>query len=272
MKNSKFLSMLLAIFIASTLILSNTSKVDACSFWNPFCKNTDVLRIPGPLPKPVPLPRVHPISPEDGGKTWINIYKTDFFANFYFSSSFTQDELNFMKYALLRLRTNGFYRSDFITCTSKYTNESSPDNDLLKQTSTNSVFSQLSSRKSTYIVKIIDPEIVKTNTVARAPIGLNTDYFFMRINPSYLRPISSDLEKTSHVSTIVPDAALIGGAMVHEMLHNLGFIHDKYKNTGDPNDAIGNFVYEAGWCITRIYKDKPQGTFGLTDPSNYHVD
>jgi len=53
------------------------------------------------------------------------------------------------------------------------------------------------------------------------------------------------------------------GVILHEMLHNLGHSHPDVS-ISNMNPAIGNFVYEAGWCVARNGAPKTPGTLGLT--------
>lgn len=267
MKNSK--NILLSILFALALVMGSVGKVSACHPLNPFC-NSPIPGIPKPPTNTIPAepPKIHSISPSDGGETWIEGASP----SFYISSSFNLDERVFMEWAMARINISSRDRSKFVACTSKYTNENTLDNNMLKQISYDSIFSQLLSRKRTYIEKLRDPKALARKSIATAPVGLNTYYFFMSINPAFLRPISPDLQTTSQVNKIIPNAELIGSTMLHEMLHNLGYVHERYSETDDDADRIGNFVYEAGWCSARSYKNKPPGSLSLTDSSNYHVD
>jgi hypothetical protein len=56
------------------------------------------------------------------------------------------------------------------------------------------------------------------------------------------------------------------GVIAHEMLHNWNFDHPEVIG-GDLSPVVGNFVYEAGWCIMRGNADKPPGSLFLTGPS-----
>lgn len=248
MKNSRFLFALSSIIFIPTLFLSTTIKVSACHKWNPFCSDK-----PQGIIIKSPAPKGHPISPEDGGQNWILVG-----TRMYLSSSFTPEERNFMSEILTRFddRTSDAYSSSFVACTANYTNADTPDNAMLNRLSVNSIFSQLRSRKFIYVQKITNPKELEDNPLARASLGLETDYFSMKINPA--------------VTTL--DKERMAGTLVHEMLHNLGYSHSRYSKTKDDADRLGNFVYEAGWCVAREYSDKPRGTLGLTDPSNYHVD
>jgi hypothetical protein len=248
MKNSRFLIVLSSIIFIPILFLSTTSKVYACHKWNPFCSDK-----PRGIIIKSPAPKGHPINPEDGGQNWILVG-----TRMYLSSSFTPEERDFMSEISTRFdaRTADAYSSEFVTCVTNYTNTATPDNDMLNRLSVNSIFSQLRSRRFIYVQKITDPEVLKKDPLGYAPVGLNTDYFLMGINPA--------------VTTL--DKERMAGTLVHEMLHNLGYRHIVFSKTQDNADRLGNFVYEAGWCVAREYSDKPKGTLGLTDPSNYHVD
>jgi hypothetical protein len=57
--------------------------------------------------------------------------------------------------------------------------------------------------------------------------------------------------------------SIFAGAIFHEMLHNVGHDHPGVSES-NMKPAIGNFVYEAGWCVARGGTPKTPGTLGLT--------
>jgi hypothetical protein len=211
-----------------------------------------------------------PTLPKDGGTTWIPDQPNNL-TSVYFSSSYTKEEINYMTWVLTRLvsRAHAGNRASFYSCVAKFVNGNSPDNRSLRLSE---IYSQLSSVKRIYLQKTIN---APQRTLANAQLGSNPNnskFFLININPIYLHSFSSEMSDVSRARTFVEDQEVMAGVLVHEMLHNLGYDHSEYSKTGKDIDRIGNFVYEAGWCIARKYKDKPAGTLGLTDASNYHVD
>ena len=49
-------------------------------------------------------------------------------------------------------------------------------------------------------------------------------------------------------------------------------LNDAWRS-GKSEDKVGNFVYEAGWCVARDNRDKDPGqSVGLRGSTGYHVD
>ena len=235
---------------------------------------TNTNNIPSTPPPSQQKELPHTISPKDGGTTWI-LDRPDNLKLVYFSSSFTQEEINFMSHVMTIVsgKASYTYKDKFMSCVNKFTNKNSPDNSFLDKTPIRIIYSHIASARRIYFQKTINaPE----RTLANAELDLNRnnrDFYLININSIHLHPYS-DFSKLSirQKSLFMRGADIMAGVVVHEMLHNLGYDHNQYSQTENDNNRIGNFVYEAGWCVGRGYKDKPQGTLGLTDPSNYHVD
>lgn len=67
------------------------------------------------------------------------------------------------------------------------------------------------------------------------------------------------------------------GVILHEMMHNMGFVHATLENASEEEmrkKAEGNVVYEAGWCVARSGKEKEPGSYRLTGDSSsgFYVD
>jgi hypothetical protein len=247
-KKSKVSIVLMSFILVLTLVLDNAIKANACSKWNPFCSSKpEILVVPGKgktnnIPStPIPTQNSevpHTISPEDGGKTWI-LHRPDNSKLVYFSSSFTQEEINYMFDVVGRAsgKVSNTYKDEFRSCVDKFVNRNSTDNSFLNKMPISMIYFRLTSASRIYFQKTIN---APKKTMARAKLGSNPNnnkFYLMNINPIYLHPYS-DLSKLDieQRSLFMRDADVMAGTVIHEMLHNLGYGHNQYSQTENEND------------------------------------
>ncbi len=111
-----------------------------------------------------------------------------------------------------------------------------------------------------YISKIDIPKAPDGGyTLGRATLNIGVDKNDLKVN-------------LNSVALTNFDTDTIAGTIIHEMLHNWGYDHSR-SNSIDvlKKEVPGNFVYEAGWCVTRNGSEKTPGNFGIIDSPNGSV-
>jgi hypothetical protein len=69
--------------------------------------------------------------------------------------------------------------------------------------------------------------------------------------------------RTDNAGNGITDQFVWAEIIFHELLHNMGYNHADVLD-GNFQPVVGNFVYEAGWCVKRAGRTRPSGDFGLT--------
>lgn len=88
----------------------------------------------------------------------------------------------------------------------------------------------------------------------QAPLGITkrNGEFKFKINIAYFPNLVQRASNENWNATSRDEQYQLTGVLLHEMLHNLGYSHDKDGNTV----RDGNTVYESGWCVSRSGENK----------------
>jgi hypothetical protein len=207
--------------------------------------------IPSSADRGITIKPFYPSVPKDGGKEWDVVgTPSRSFPSLYISTKFTSEERTTLSIAYVRV-ARLIVDNSISDCVKKYAGAQS---DSIKMYPTR-----------LYIEHFEEEPKDNTITNGHASVGFLKDrsYYLIGINVKALAP----LERQDAVDKF-------SGTIFHEMLHNTGYTHDEYDPNTKGVNMRGNLVYESGWCVSRLGKDKEPGSLSLTGSSGseFYVD
>jgi hypothetical protein len=263
MKKSKISIVLMSVLFIPTLVLGNVSKVHACSKWNPFCKNKDILIIPSP-PFPTSQPSVQAY-PKLLSDYYVSDTVWDQLPTPHISKKFTSDE-RYLIWSSLDKIQEIFRKPAFYECVESYTTKKNGDgNDP----------TIYNGSKPGFAVAAFISNFPRNDKSGGRPHLLFIDK--VQLEGSRLGQANRPRRKGDMYDFIIElntnkfskftSQNLWAGVIVHEMLHNVGYDHPDIVN-GNFDPIIGNFVYETGYCAN----GEGNRTTFLTEDSKLFVD